>query len=257
MSEIRVMSLQIHPFPARTDNYGFLIRDALSGRVACIDTPDTTPEATGLIAVIENSFGKLDYILNTHWHPDHAGGNAALKARFGAEIFGPSEVARVAPLDQFLSGGDQFRLGETVFDIIDLGGHTLGHIGYVSTDNKLAFIGDCLFPLGCGRLFEGTPEQMWQSLTRLMALDPDTQLYCAHEYALSNLKFAESLGVDAVLNVAGDRIRNLRAAGQPTVPTRLGDEIAANPFLRFPLLENDPARQAQRFGELRAAKDNF
>lgn len=249
-----MMSLQIHQFPALNDNYGFLIRDEASGKVASIDTPDAD---TITREITTSGFGKLDYILNTHWHPDHTGGNATLKARFGSEIFGPSEVTRVAPLDHILSGGDQFRLGETVFDIIDLGGHTLGHIGYVSGDNKRAFIGDCLFPLGCGRLFEGTPAQMWQSLTRLMALDPDTQLYCAHEYALSNLKFAESLEIDAVLKTAGDRIRNLRAANQPTVPTRLRHEIAANPFLRFPLEESDPARQAQRFGELRAAKDVF
>lgn len=254
MSEIRVMSLQIHLFPALSDNYGFLIRDTMSGLVACIDTPDADTISREITI---SGFDRLDYILNTHWHPDHTGGNAALKARYGCEIYGPQEVTRAAPLDHVLSAGDRFALGETGFKIIDLGGHTLGHIGYVCEAEPLAFIGDCLFPLGCGRLFEGTPEQMWHSLSRLMALDPDTQLYCAHEYALSNLKFAESLGMDTTLEQAGAHIRNLRASNQPTVPTLLRDEMAANPFLRFPLEETTPSRQAARFGELRAAKDNF
>lgn len=248
------MSLQIHQFPARTDNYGFLLRDSASGLVAAVDTPD----ADTIVAELETSgFGGLDYILNTHWHPDHTEGNAALKARFGCRIHGPEEVARIAPLDHVLKDGDRFALGETVFAVIDLGGHTLGHIGYVCTAEKLAFVGDCLFPLGCGRLFEGTPEQMWQSLTRLLALDPETRLYSAHEYALANLAFAESLGVDAPLKAAGDRIRDLRERGLPTVPSLLKDEIAANPFVRWPLEESDFAPQVTRFAELRSAKDTF
>jgi len=246
------MPLQIHLFPALSDNYGFLIRDRDSGRVASIDTPDADTIAAEIDA---SGFGRLDYILNTHWHPDHTGGNAALKARFGCDIYGPQEVTRAAPLDHVLTAGDHFQLGDTGFSVIDLGGHTLGHIGYVCDAAPVAFIGDCLFPLGCGRLFEGTAEQMWHSLTRLMALPPETRLYCAHEYALSNLKFAESLG--DMPEQAADHIRSLRAQGRPTVPTRLGDEMAANPFLRLPLKHSDPARQALRFGELRAAKDRF
>ncbi|MFT4090020.1 MAG: hydroxyacylglutathione hydrolase [Asticcacaulis sp.] len=254
MSEIRVMSLQIHQFRALNDNYGFLIRDEKSGKVASIDAP----HADTIIAELASSgFGKLDYLLNTHWHPDHTGGNAALKAHFDCIIYGPEEVARVAPIDHILSAGDRFSFGDTLFDIIDLSGHTLGHIGYVSTSAPIAFIGDALFPLGCGRLFEGTPEQMWQSFEHLMALEPDTQLYCAHEYALANLKFAESLEAYPTLETAAARIRALRDAGLPTVPTRLSDEIAANPFLYFPLKEESFAAKAARFGALRAAKDRF
>jgi len=248
------MGIKIHVFPCLSDNYGFLAVDEATGAVACIDTP----EAAKIVARVEGlGLPGIDVILNTHWHPDHGGGNAEVKARYGCPIFGPAEVAEHWPLDHVLKPGDVYMLGETRLDVIDLGGHTLGHIGYVDAAGHNAFIGDTLFPLGCGRLFEGTRAQMWASLLRISQLPPDTTLYSAHEYTLANLKFAESLGMDQALRTRGARIKDMRERGQATVPSRLADEIATNPFLRYPLLEPDFAAQAARFGDLRTAKDTF
>jgi len=244
------MALKIELFPALQDNYGFLITDAASGLTAMIDAP----EPAAMLRVLDGR--RLDFILNTHWHPDHAGGNALMQARTGCVIHGPAEVRRIAPLDHTLHPGDVFRLGETELRVLDLGGHTLGHIGYYSAADHAAFVGDTLFPLGCGRLFEGTPEQMWASLERLLTLPEDTVLYGAHEYTLGNLKFAESLGADAALTARGDKIRALRAAGHATVPSVLGEEKQTNPFLVWPGREKGFAAQAAKFGELRSAKDN-
>lgn len=248
------MALKITVFPCLTDNYGFLIQDEASGKVACIDTP----EAAKIIAKVEDmGLPGVDYILNTHWHPDHGGGNAEVQARFGCPIHGPEEVRKRWPLDHVLKDGDVFWLGETKLDVISLKGHTLGIIAYIDRAGGNAFISDCLFPLGCGRLFEGTREEYWQSLLRLCELPDDTTLYSAHEYTLSNLKFAESLGVDAALQTRGDALRAMRARGAFTVPSLLSEEKATNPFLRYPLQEEGFEAQAAKFGELRAAKDVF
>ena len=248
------MSLTIDLFPALQDNYGFLLKDETSGQVAIIDAPEPRAITRRLSAL---GWNRLDHILNTHWHPDHAGGNALLKKRYGATIHGPQEVTRIAPLDQVLKPGDVFMLGETRLDVIDLGGHTLGHIGYVDRAGGNAFIADTLFPLGCGRLFEGTPEQMWASLQRIADLPDETILYSAHEYTMSNLKFAESLGEDAALTARAVTIRAKRERGEPTVPSTIAEEKATNPFLVYPLREKDFAAQAVKFGELRKAKDRF
>ncbi len=248
------MPLKVDIFPALQDNYGFILCDEASGKVAIIDAPEPRAISERLAALgIEH----LDYILNTHWHPDHAGGNKLLKKRYDAEIYGPQEVTRIAPLDHVLKPGDVFMLGETRLDVIDLGGHTLGHIGYVDQAGGQAFVADTIFPLGCGRLFEGTPEQMWSALKRIAELPDDTILYTAHEYTLSNLKFAESLGTDAALAARAVQIRAKREQGQPTVPSTVAEEKATNPFLVYPLRENDFAAQAAKFGELRRAKDQF
>jgi len=248
------MSLKVDLFPALQDNYGFILRDEASGQVAIIDAPEPRAISERLAAL---GLDRLDYILNTHWHPDHAGGNALLKKRYGAIIYGPQEVTRIAPLDHVLTPGDAFRLGGTVLDVIDLGGHTLGHIGYLDHAGGQAFVADTIFPLGCGRLFEGTPEQMWGALKRIAELPDDTLLYTAHEYTLSNLKFAESLGVDAALAQRAVKIRARRERGEPTVPSTVAEEKATNPFLVYPLREKAFAAQAAKFGELRRAKDNF
>ena len=178
------MTLTVHQFPCLSDNYGFLIRDEASGLAACIDTP----EAAAILRELETLGWKLDLILNTHWHPDHAGGNADVKAATGAMIVGPKEVTRISPLDREVGGGDLVDLGKTRFEVIETGGHTLGHITYYDPTDRKAFVGDTLFALGCGRLFEGTPEQMWTSLQRLAALPNDTKVYCAHEYTASNAR---------------------------------------------------------------------
>jgi hydroxyacylglutathione hydrolase len=247
------MTLTVHQFPCLSDNYGFLIRDEATGQVATIDTPDAATIQTEL----DRLGWKLDLILNTHWHPDHAGGNAALKAATGATIVGPSEVTRIAPLDRVVRDGDVVLLGETRFEVIDSGGHTLGHVAYHDADDAIAFVGDTLFALGCGRLFEGTAEQMWDSLSRLTALPDATTVYCAHEYTASNARFALSVDNDPALKARADDIFAARERGEATVPTTIAAEKATNPFLRAPLLRPDAATPAQAFAEIRAAKDSF
>jgi hydroxyacylglutathione hydrolase len=239
------MTITIHQFPCLSDNYGFLVRDDATGKVATIDTPD----ADAILAEAGKLGWSIDLILNTHWHPDHAGGNAAIKAATGATIIGPNEVTRIAPLDRPVSGGDTVMLGETAFAVIDSGGHTLGHIAYHDAADGVAFVGDTLFALGCGRLFEGTAEQMWDSLSRLTTLPDDTKVYCAHEYTASNARFALSLEHDAALTARADAVFAARERGEATVPTTIGLEKATNPFLL--------AGNAERFAAVRAAKDAF
>jgi hydroxyacylglutathione hydrolase len=239
------MSLTVRQFPCLADNYGFLVRDEASGAVACVDTPD----ADAVLAELRAAGWSLDLILNTHWHPDHAGGNAAIKAATGATIVGPAEVTRIAPLDRVVADGDVVDLGDSRFEVIDTGGHTLGHVAYFAAADDLAFVGDTLFALGCGRLFEGTPAQMWASLSRLAALPDDTRVYCAHEYTAANARFALSVDDDPRLAARSEAIFAARARGEPTVPTSIGLEKATNPFLR--------AGDADAFAALRSAKDSF
>ncbi|MDR7231178.1 hydroxyacylglutathione hydrolase [Caulobacter sp. BE264] len=247
------MALIVHQFPCLSDNYGFLVRDAATGKVATVDTPD----ADAILAELGKLGWSLDMILNTHWHPDHAGGNAALKTATGAEIVGPAEVTRIAPLDKALVDGDVVMLGETRFEVIDTGGHTLGHISYHDAKNAIAFVGDTLFALGCGRLFEGTAEQMWASLQRLTDLPDATTVYCAHEYTASNARFALSVDTAPAVTERADAVFAARERGEPTVPTSIGAEKATNPFLRAPLLRPDAPSPAEAFAEIRAAKDGF
>jgi hydroxyacylglutathione hydrolase len=247
------MALTVHQFPCLSDNYGFLARDEATGKVATIDTPD----ADAILAQLAKLGWSLDLILNTHWHPDHAGGNEALKKTTGATITGPAEVTRIAPLDRVVRGGDVVMLGETRFAVIDVGGHTLGHIAYHDAADHIAFVGDTLFALGCGRLFEGTPEQMWDSLARVADLPDDTTVYCAHEYTASNARFALSVDDDPALQARAEAVFAARARGEPTVPTTIAAEKATNPFLRAPLLRPGAASPALAFAEIRAAKDSF
>jgi hydroxyacylglutathione hydrolase len=244
--------LKVHQFPCLSDNYGFLIRDEASGLAACIDTP----EAGAILRELKSLGWELALILNTHWHPDHAGGNAEVKAATGATVVGPKEVERIAAPDRVVTEGDVVMLGETRFDVIDTGGHTLGHITYHDAADHIAFVGDTLFALGCGRLFEGTPEQMWKSLQKLAALPDDTTVYCAHEYTASNARFALSVDSDPALRRRADEVFAARERGEPTVPTTIGLEKATNPFLRAPVLEPG-LRPHEAFGKVRAAKDSF
>lgn len=251
------MPLTIHQFACLSDNYGFLIRDEASGKTACIDTPD----AGAILRELDDLGWELDFIFNTHWHPDHAGGNADIKAMTGCEIVGPPEVTRIAPLDREVGGGDTVVLGETTFQVIESGGHTLGHIAFFDAADRVAFVGDTLFALGCGRLFEGTPEQMWDSLQRLAALPDDTRVYCAHEYTASNARFALSVDDSAALKARAEAIFAARDRGEWTVPTTIGVEKATNPFLRAPVLAGRVGAagepDARAFAAVRSAKDNF
>jgi hydroxyacylglutathione hydrolase len=251
------MPLIVHQFPCLSDNYAFLARDEATGQTACIDTP----EAGAILRELKARGWQLDFILNTHWHPDHAGGNAEIVAATGATIVGPAEVTRISALDREVKGGDVVMLGETRFEVIETGGHTLGHIAYFDAADHIAFVGDTLFAMGCGRLFEGTPEQMWTSLQRLAALPDDTTVYCAHEYTASNARFALSVDGDPALKARAAEVFAMRERGEPTVPTTIGLEKATNPFLRAPKLAErvgaggEPDYKA--FGAVRAAKDVF
>lgn len=251
--------LEVHQFPCLSDNYGFLLHDPESRETACIDTPD----AGAYLREAAIKGWQITHIWNTHWHPDHAGGNEAIKAATGCTVIAPAaERAKIAVIDQTVEHGDIACLGEYEAHVIDVGGHTLGHIAYHLPAAGLAFVGDSLFALGCGRMFEGTPPQFWESLTRIKALPPETLLYCAHEYTASNARFALHADPDnKVLQDYDEAITAARAADKPTVPTTLARELTTNPFLRA----DDPDMQARwgggdavaTFAALRSAKDNF
>jgi len=240
------MPLDVRLFPCLTDNYGFLIRDVATGKVAAVDTPDAEVILADLAA---SGWGRLDLILNTHWHPDHTQGNARIQAETGCEIVGPDEVRRAAPLDRVVGEGNRVALGDTTFEVIATPGHTLGHIVYRDVASGNAFVGDALFALGCGRMFEGQPDQMWTALQRMAAWPEATTVWCAHEYTLANARFAASVDgrPELAAHIAG--IEAARAEGRPTVPTTIGAETRFNPFVR--------AEDAEAFARLRAAKDVF
>jgi hydroxyacylglutathione hydrolase len=250
--------LQIHQFPCLTDNYGFLLHDPASGETAAIDTPD----GAEYLRQADARGWRITQIWNTHWHPDHAGGNAAIVEATGATVIAPQEVERLSPIGRLVGHGDTVTIGAHEARVIDVSGHTNGHIAYHLPADGIAFVGDSVFALGCGRMFEGEPEQFWASLQRIKALPAETVLYCAHEYTQANARFA--LHADpgnAALQTYAQEIDDKRARGEPTVPTRLDRELATNPFLRA----DEPALQAQWGGEdpaqtfaaLRAGKDNF
>ena len=239
------MPLDVALFPCLSDNYGFLLHDPESGATAAIDTPD----AKEIAKQCEARGWTLSEIWNTHWHPDHAGGNVALKRRYDCIVKGPEQAA-ISARDVTLSGGDHFEFGGHAVNIIHTPGHTDEHIIYHIPSAEIAFVGDTIFALGCGRLFEGTPEQMWNSLSQIMAMPEATKLYCAHEYTLSNAKFAVSVdGENADLLAAIKDAKTKRAAGLPTVPTTVAVEKRANPFVT--------AGNAAELGRRRALKDNF
>ena len=249
--------LQIHQFPCLSDNYGFLAHEPESGATATIDTPD----AEEILRQADAKRWRITDIWNTHWHPDHAGGNAAIKAATGARVTGPAEVERIgqAP-DRVIGEGDLVKLGGAKARVLDVGGHTLGHIAFVFDADKVAFVGDALFSMGCGRLFEGTPQQMWASLSKIAALPRETTLYCAHEYTESNARFAMSVDAnneDLQTRVA--EVKRLRGEGRPTVPMTLDLELRTNPFLRAPALKHAVGQlsDVEAFAELRRRKDNF
>ncbi|QYC09217.1 hydroxyacylglutathione hydrolase [Brevundimonas nasdae] len=240
------MTLDVHLFACRSDNYGFLIRDTATGQVATVDTPD----AARILEELEKlGWGRLDLILNTHWHPDHTEGNERLKAQTGCEIVGPEEVRRVAPLDRVVAGGDVVELGQTRFEVTDTPGHTQGHVVFRSVEEGAAFVGDTLFALGCGRIFEGSPEQMWSSLQTLAAWPPETVIWCAHEYTAANARFTLTLDDRPEMQAYAETIFAARERGEATVPTTIATELKFNPFLR--------ARDAADFAARRAAKDGF
>ncbi|HWA01048.1 MAG TPA: hydroxyacylglutathione hydrolase, partial [Caulobacterales bacterium] len=246
--------LQVHQFPCLSDNYGFLAHDPESGETAVIDTPD----AARILAEADGKGWRITQIWNTHWHPDHAGGNAEIVAATGATVIGPAEVEKAAAIpDRIVEEGDVVTLGKAKARVLDVGGHTLGHIAYVFDEEEIGFVGDALFSMGCGRLFEGTPEQMWKSLQKIAALPGEATLYCAHEYTEANAKFAITYDpANRDLQARIEEVKRLRAEGKPTVPMRLSTELRTNPFLRAPQLKNaimrPDATDVEAFADLRA-----
>lgn len=251
--------LQIHQFPCLSDNYGFLVHDPATGETTCIDTPD----AAAYLSEAEVQGWTITQIWNTHWHPDHAGGNEAIKAATGCTITAPAiDAGKIAAVDRTVVQGETLALGKYTADVIDVGGHTLGHCAYYLPQAATAFVGDALFPLGCGRMFEGTPDQFWTSLSRLKALPPETTLYSAHEYTQSNARFALHADPDnAALESYAAKVAARRELGKWTVPTTLAAELVANPFLRADAPELRAkwggTTPVETFAALRAAKDTF
>ena len=253
--------LEIAQFPCLSDNYAFLLHDRQSGATAAIDTPD----GPAIEAELDRRGWRLTHILNTHHHADHAGGNVYLKERTGCQVIGPrSDADRIPAIDIGVVEGDRVMLGDSALEVVATPGHTRGHIVYYCPSENAAFVGDTLFALGCGRLFEGSAQQMWSSLGKILAWPDETRIYCAHEYTLANAQFALSVEPDNPALVARAReVASLRRAGRPTVPTTLGAEKATNPFLR-PMSPGLQARVGQRgadavtvFARTRALKDTF
>ncbi len=239
--------LEIVRIPVLSDNYIWLAHEADSGETMVVDPAVADP----VLAEAETRGWKITQIWNTHWHPDHTGGNEAIKAATGCTITGPeAEQARIPTLDVMVKEGDTVALGPLVADVIDVPAHTAGHIAYHLPSEQAAFVGDTLFAMGCGRLFEGTAEQMFANMRKLEALPDETKVYCAHEYTEANGRYAVTAEPDnQALATRMDQVLAMRAKGEATVPTTIGEERATNPFMR--------ASSADELAARRAAKDAF
>jgi hydroxyacylglutathione hydrolase len=253
--------LEIEQIPVLNDNYVYLIHEPQAGVTGVVDPAVAAP----VLDRLGTHGWTLDWILSTHHHADHTGGNLEIKEATGCQIAGPkADAARIPGIDLGLAEGDRFQLGDAQAEVFETPGHTSGHISYWFADARALFCADTLFSLGCGRLFEGTPAQMWHSLGKFAPLPDDAVVYCAHEYTQDNARFALSVDPDnPALRARAEEIDRLRTAGRPTVPSTLGAERAANPFLRA----SDPAirkrlgmtnaSDEQVFAEIRKRKDRF
>jgi len=253
------MPLDIHQFPCLSDNFGVLIHDTERGVTASIDAP----EADAVRRALKDKGWRLSYILTTHHHADHTDGNLALKEETGCVIIGPKgEAAKIPGIDTAVGDGDAFRLGSFQVQVLETPGHTLGHVSYYIPQAGVAFVGDTMFAMGCGRVIEGTMEMMWSSLAKLIALPPATKIYCGHEYTLANAKFSLTIEPEnATLVERMAAVERLRAAGTATLPTTIGEELATNPFVRVKSaairkrLGLEAATDAQVFAEVRTRKN--
>jgi hydroxyacylglutathione hydrolase len=253
--------MEIALVPLLTDNYGYLLHDSATGATAAVDPSEAAP----VLAAASKRGWRLSHVLNTHHHQDHTGGNLAIKEATGCQIVGPRpDRARIAGIDLALDEGEQFELGEAIAEVLFIPGHTRGHIAFHFAGQRAVFCGDTLFSLGCGRMFEGDAPMMWGSLEKLRRLPGETRIYCGHEYTAANARFAVSIDPEnSALRRREREVGALRAAGQPTIPSTMEEERAANPFLR----SDDPglaaavglpgASAAEVFGEIRRRKDNF
>jgi hydroxyacylglutathione hydrolase len=255
------MPLQIITVPCLKDNYAFLAYDAATGATAVVDVPEVAP----ILNALRERDWRASHILITHHHSDHIDGVETLAAATGARVYGAAADAhRLPPLDEALEPGDTVRIGMDAGEVIDVTGHTVGHIAYHFPQSKVVFTADSLMALGCGRLFEGTAEQMWESLGRLAALPTDTMVCSGHEYTQSNARFALTIEPqNAALISRAAAVDAARAAGRATVPSLLSDELATNPFLRAGLptvkaaIGMADASDAAAFAEIRRRKDRF
>jgi hydroxyacylglutathione hydrolase len=251
--------LEIHQFPCLSDNFGVLIRDPEREMVASIDAPDAKPVA----AALAEKGWKLTHILTTHHHGDHTAGNSALKADTGCTIVGPrGEATKIPGIDKQVGEGDTFAFGSHEVRVLETPGHTSGHITYWIPSAGVAFVGDTLFAIGCGRVIEGNAEMMWKSLQKLMKLPKDTLVYCGHEYTQANARFALTVEPEnEALQRRAKEVDQMRAAGKATLPTTIGVELDTNPFLRphLPAIQKRLGMvgkpEWQIFGEIRERKN--
>ncbi|KAI3973311.1 hypothetical protein MKX01_020686 [Papaver californicum] len=255
-------TLQIELVPCLKDNYVYLLHDIGTGTVGVVDPSEAMP----VIDALNRTNRNLTYILNTHHHFDHTGGNLELKERYGAKVIGASaDSDRIPGIDIALKDGDKWIFAGHEVVVMETPGHTSGHVSYYFPGSGAIFTGDTLFSLSCGKLFEGTPEQMFTSLGKIMSLPDNTNIYCGHEYTLSNSKFALSVEPKNVaLQSYAAQVTKLRSKGLPTIPTTLKTEKSCNPFLRTTSLEirqllkiPNTANDAEALGVIRKAKDNF
>jgi hydroxyacylglutathione hydrolase len=238
--------LEIVPIPVLSDNYVWLVHEAQSGETVAVDPSVADP----VLAAAATRGWRITQVWNTHWHPDHTGGNDRIRDSTGCTITGPAEAERVSRMDRIVAGGDRARIGAIEAELIDIPAHTAGHVAFHLPAEATVFTGDTLFAMGCGRLFEGDAGQMYANLQRLAALPPETRVYCGHEYTLANGLFALTVepGNEALARRVAD-VRAARERGEPTLPTTIALERATNPFMR--------ASSAAELAERRRAKDDF
>jgi hydroxyacylglutathione hydrolase len=255
------MTIEIDQFICRSDNFGVLAHDPATGETALIDAPEEAP----ILAAVMRTGWTPTVILTTHHHADHVDANLALKQRFALRIVGPeAEKSKIPGIDATVGQGSVLPFGNERIEVISTPGHTAGHVCYHFPESKLLFSADTLFALGCGRLFECPPSTMFESLSKLAALPPETTVYCGHEYTLSNARFALTVDPDnAALKARAHKIEALRAQDRPTLPTTIGEELATNPFLRWadPAIRRhlgmETAPDVEVFAEIRKRKDEF
>jgi hydroxyacylglutathione hydrolase len=255
-------SIEVIRVPCLDDNYGWIIHDKVTKETAVVDTPEAAP----YLSELTKRGWTLTHIFNTHHHWDHTGSNLELKKK-DVTIYGPvKEQSKIPGIDIAVGNGDTISFGDETIEILDVGGHTKGHIAYHFPHSQLVFPGDAIFALGCGKMFEGTPTQFWNSLSTLRSLPDPTIIYCAHEYTMGNAKFAMS--VEPSNEQLVERVKDVydkRSKGLPTVPSTMGEEKQTNPFLRFDISEeirtnvgaNNNDDLPTMFAKVRSAKDNF
>lgn len=255
------MALEIDQFMCRSDNFGILARNPATGEAFLLDASEEAP----IVAAVERTGWKPSVLLITHHHVDHVEANLALKERYGLTIIGPEyEKAKIPGIDRTVRDGDEIEVAGRMARVIWTPGHTAGHVSYAFEADRVAFTADTLFALGCGRLFEGTPADMLGSMKKLAELDPETTIYCGHEYTQSNARFAVTIDpTNEALKARAAEIDALRAEGKPTLPTTLERELATNPFMRWndaairSNLGMEDASEEAVFAEIRRRKDNF